>query len=135
MAGQSRRSMGFQLAGMHEIAARPAAMRSHVMKFGANDSRPTAIQRNDAPQISPAHDRERPFVGTERARTRAHRCPQQPVLAHEARTLNGAAADEPILRELDKPLPPSFLINSSVRKIDVDTRYVTFAAERNHGGV
>ena len=95
MAGQSRRSMGFQLAGMHEIAARPAAMRSHVMKFGANDSRPTAIQRNDAPRNQSARDRERPFVGTERAGTRAHRCTQQPVLTHEARTLNGAAPTGP----------------------------------------
>src|SRR4051812_40797077 len=51
--GQADRSMRFRAAGKKESVAKPMAMRMNETPFGPIARRPSAMKRNDAPQITP----------------------------------------------------------------------------------
>ena len=53
MPGQARRSIGARAAGTNDSVANPTAIRTKVTPSGASASRPSAMNRNDAPQMRP----------------------------------------------------------------------------------
>jgi hypothetical protein len=53
MYGHAERSIGLRAAGIKDSVAKPMTIREKVTPFGATDFKPSAMNRNEAPQMRP----------------------------------------------------------------------------------
>ena len=79
---RSARRIGRRAAGIADSVRNPIRIRRNVTPFGPTDSSPSAMKRNDAPQMQPGRTRSSQSITIARLRRAARRSsPQSPAAA------------------------------------------------------